>query len=276
MRRLTSISSSRAITGSRVPRRGFSLVELMMALVVGMILAGALITFMIASFESNSDFMRATRLAQELRFAMDFVSSELRRAGYDEDALSYAMQGATGAATSDFAPMLFIPDVDGDGVDDDACIIYAYDRSTGDAGRVNLSNGEIRGIRLVRVAVNGTASTGVIEMAESSAGVTPACDDPAADYSAYPPTCTGGWCAVTDSRELDVSAFSLDLGGVINVPGTAFATPMQVRDVHVVLTGNPIGDASATRSMASSIRVRADCTKAASDCALAPVKTGSN
>jgi len=272
--RLTS--RSRAVTPCHRRHFGFSLVEMMMALLVGMIVASALVTFMVASLESNSEFMRAVRLTQELRFAMDYVSSELRRAGYDEDALSYAMQGSTGTATSDFAPVLFMSDLNGDSVNDDACVIYAYDRSTGDAGRVNLSNGEIRGIRLVRVVVNGIANVGVIEMAESSVGVTPACDDPAADYSAYPPTCAGSWCAVTDSRELDVSAFALGLGAVINVPGTAFATPLQLRDVSVLLAGNPIQDPSATRSMDSSVRVRADCMKTASACSLAPVKTGSN
>ncbi len=247
-----------------------------MALAAGMLLATALVAFLVASFRSNSEFTKATRLTQELRFAMDFISTELRRAGYDENALSYAMQGATGTATSDFAPILFNRDQNGNGVNDDACIIYAYDRAPGEPGLVNLSDGEIRGLRLVRATVGGVADVGVIEVAESSAGVTPACDDPPADYSAYPPACTGSWCAATDPRELDVSAFTLDVSEVISVPGTASATPLQVRDVNVVLTGNPIGDSSATRSMDSSIRVRADCMRTATDCALAPVKTGSN
>ena len=249
---------------------------MMVALVVGMIVTTALVAFMLASLKSNSDFAKATRLTQELRFAMGFVSSELRRAGYDEDALGYAMQGASGTATSDFAPMLFLRDQNGDGVNDDACIIYAYDRSPGDAGQVNLSNGEIRGIRLVRVTVDGIGNVGVLEMAESSAGVTPACADAAADYGSYPPACTGSWCSVTDPKVLSVSAFTLGLGSVINVPGTATAAPMQVRDVNVVLTGNPIGDAVATRSIDSSIRVRADCMKATAACVVAPVQTGAN
>jgi len=75
---------------------------------------------------------------------------------------------------------------------------------------------------------------------------------------------------------LSVSAFTLGLGSVINVPGTATAAPMQVRDVNVVLTGNPIGDAVATRSIDSSIRVRADCMKATAACVVAPVQTGAN
>jgi len=186
------------------------------------------------------------------------------------------MQGSTGTATSDFAPMLFNRDKNGDSVNDDACIIYAYDRSPGDAGQVNLTNGEIRGIRLVRVTANGVANVGVIEMAESSAGVTPACADATADYATYPPTCTGSWCAVTDSRVLNVSAFTLNVGTILNVAGTASTTPMQVRDVQVVLTGNLLRDPTLTRSVDSSVRVRADCMKTTANCALAPIKTGSD
>jgi prepilin-type N-terminal cleavage/methylation domain-containing protein len=267
---------TKSIRSARGGITGFSLIELMIAIVAGLIVSLAAVAFMVSSLKSNSDFTQATRLTQDLRFAMSFVSAELRRAGYDEDALFYAMQGATGTATSDFAPMLFVTDQDGDSVNDDACIIYAYDRSPGDPGQVNLSNGEIRGIRLVRVTVNGVDDVGVIEMAESSTGVTPACDDATADYSTYPPTCTGSWCAFTDSRVLNVSSFTLNVGTMLNVAATASTTPMQVRDVQVALAGNLLRDDALTRSVESSVRVRADCMKSTSACALAPVLTGSN
>jgi prepilin-type N-terminal cleavage/methylation domain-containing protein len=267
---------SKTMRSKPVGASGFSLIEMMVAIVAALIVSLSAVAFMLASIKSNTDYTQSTRLTQDLRFAMGFVSAELRRAGYDENALFYAMQGTTGTATSDFAPMLFNRDKNGDGVNDDACMIYAYDRSPGDAGQVNLSNGEIRGIRLVRVTANGVANVGVIEMAESSAGVTPTCADAAADYSTYPPTCTGSWCAVTDSRVLNVSAFTLNVGTILNVAATATTTPMQVRDVQVVLTGNLLRDSGITRSVDSSVRVRADCMKTTAACALAPVLTGSN
>jgi hypothetical protein len=75
---------------------------------------------------------------------------------------------------------------------------------------------------------------------------------------------------------LNVSAFTLNVGTILNVAATATTTPMQVRDVQVVLTGNLLRDSGITRSVDSSVRVRADCMKTTAACALAPVLTGSN
>jgi Tfp pilus assembly protein PilW len=265
------------MNSNRARTSGFGLVELMIAIAAGLVVALAAVSFMVTSLKSNSDFVKSTRLTQQLRFSMGFVSSELRRAGYDQKAITYSFQPLSTALTSDFSPMLFNRDRDGDGTSDDACVIYAYDRSAGtDPGKVNLASGEIRGLRLVRATVNGVANVGVIEMGESAAGLTPTCADATADYSTYPPACTGGWCAVSDPRTINITAFTLDVGGIQNVPATSASTAMQVRDVNIVLSGNLIRDASVVRSLDSSVRVRADCMKTTAACGLAPVKTGSD
>ena len=55
------------------PRKvaGFSLVELMVALVAGMVVAGAMLAFTVSSVRANSDFVAAARLTQELRNTLD-------------------------------------------------------------------------------------------------------------------------------------------------------------------------------------------------------------
>lgn len=244
--------------------QGFSLIELMVSLVAGLIVIGAVGAFMMSSFKSNSDFVAATRLTQELRNSMDFISRDLRRSGYDENAMDYlALPDTATKRTSDFSPLLI----------NGSCVIYAYDRTPGEEGLVNLSNGEIRGIR--RVVVGGV---GVIEFAESAAGITPACGGAGATYTTYPATCnsTTGWCALSDPRVLNITEFSLDTTGYIDALGTATASPIQIRDVIARLKGTLVGDTEVNRSVESSIRIRADCLKVTASCNVAPVQTGTN
>ncbi|MGH8030412.1 MAG: PilW family protein, partial [Arenimonas sp.] len=94
---------------------GFSLIEMMVALVAGMIVVAAVIAFMMSSFSSNADYVRSTRLTQELRNTLDLATRDLQRAGYDDNALLYLGN----ANTSPFAPIL----VSG------SCVVYAYDRT---------------------------------------------------------------------------------------------------------------------------------------------------
>ena len=53
-------------------------------------------------------YVRSTRLTQELRNSLDLVSRELRRAGYDENALRYIAMSASNNATSPFAAMRIV------------------------------------------------------------------------------------------------------------------------------------------------------------------------
>ena len=62
--------------------QGFSLVELMISLAIGLIVVSAVLAFTLSSLTANSEYVQSTRLSQELRNTMDFVSRELRRAGF--------------------------------------------------------------------------------------------------------------------------------------------------------------------------------------------------
>ena len=66
-------------------QRGFSLIELMIALVVGLIVSGAAVALVAAIGKSNADTVRATRLTQELRATVEVMARGLRRARSDQD-----------------------------------------------------------------------------------------------------------------------------------------------------------------------------------------------
>ena len=68
---------------NRCSQAGFSLVELMVAMVAGLIVIGAVIVFTISTVQAYSENIRSSRLTQELRTSMNILAREVRRAGYD-------------------------------------------------------------------------------------------------------------------------------------------------------------------------------------------------
>jgi prepilin-type N-terminal cleavage/methylation domain-containing protein len=222
---------------------GFSLVELMVAVTAGLIVSAAVVAFTMASFKSNGEYVQSTRLTQELRNTLDLVTRDLRRAGYDENALQHM---STGTA-SPFAKLLLT----------NTCVIYAYDRTGGTQGTVDVGRGEVRGLRVATRTINGR-NVGVIEYAESSGTTRPTCAGASPDYTVFPPTCSSStWCSLSDPSVVDITAFLLtDRRTVV---GGAVGERMQVRDIDVDMTGRLTGTTAYTRNVHGSVRVRADC-----------------
>lgn len=246
---------------------GLSLVELMVALVAGLIVVGAVLTFTMSSLRANTHFIESTRLTQELRTNLSLITDELRRAGYDEASMQYVARPATYTQVSPFSTMLLNTNPDGDTATQDSCVVFAYDRLPGTAGALELSNGEIRAFRWMSRTVQGR-QVGVLEFAESSTSA-PACDGGSPNYSTYPATCgSSGWCAISDPRVLDVTAFNLNPVGVVNYPGV-----MQMRRMRVELRGRLLSDPNTVKGAMSNVRIRADCvrTDPATNCTAAPV-----
>ena len=159
---------------------------------------------------------------------------------------------------SPFTLLRVEPGTDGD------CVLYAYDRGVPSAaGQVKLADGEIRGFRLRTRAVNGL-SVGVLEVAESAAAVTPACNGAEPDFTKYPAACNAGsgWCALSDPRVLDVDAFVINTIDSINVASVPKGLPFSIRDLKVTLTGSLVGIVPAvSRTTLTRVRVRADCMR---------------
>lgn len=270
----------RPVTAPSVRRTaGFSLIELMVALVAGMVVVGAVLAFTVSSVRANADYVGSARLMQELRSVSQYVNSELRRAGYDEDSMAFLASSTT--QVSEFAPML---------VDTTAganCVIYAYDRLPGTTGEIDLDNQELRGVRRSTVTMDGV-QVGVIEMAESAAGLQPACAGAGPDYSKYPVMCNAatGWCPLSDPRIVAIDTFIVDIDGVdANADGVPDAShgrqelssvgsgymPMQIREARVTVGGHLRSDDDVDRSIVSNVKIRANCLRALiSECNAAP------
>jgi len=122
-----------ALRRTRSPRRtrGFTLIELMVALVLSLIIAGAVLALVLAIIRSNRLTLQSTRLNQELRATLSVVAADLRRARGVDDPLSSALL----VGGNPFGPM---------STANANCVIYAYAGAVdGPWHIVRLQNGRV-------------------------------------------------------------------------------------------------------------------------------------
>ena len=118
---------------------GFSLIELMVGMAVGLIMLTAVVALTASVLRTNAETVTIAKLNQEGRSLGDLMSRELRRARYSGNYLQFV--GAGGAVTNAFAAV----DILGGG----NCIRFAYDADD-DGG---LDNNEVKVISLSDGAV---------------------------------------------------------------------------------------------------------------------------
>ncbi len=92
---------------------GFTLIELMIAMVLGLIVIGAVLALSLSMIRANSDTIAATRLTQELRATSASIASELNRAGSSENPFNLTAAAALGTVTLASA---------------NKCVIYSYSK----------------------------------------------------------------------------------------------------------------------------------------------------
>ena len=81
-------------------QRGFSLIELMVGMAIGLILMSAVVALTVSMLRTNAETVTLSKLTQEGRAISDLVTREVRRARYSGNARAFV--GAAGAATNAF------------------------------------------------------------------------------------------------------------------------------------------------------------------------------
>ena len=64
-------------------QRGFTLIELMISIVIGLIILTAVIGMFVTMIKADNDYLKSIRLNQELRSSMSLITRNIRRAGID-------------------------------------------------------------------------------------------------------------------------------------------------------------------------------------------------
>lgn len=73
---------------ARVKNTGFTLIELMISIVIGLLLVTAVLTIYVSMSTSNVEYLKSVRLNHELRSALSVMARDIRRAGHNRSAAS--------------------------------------------------------------------------------------------------------------------------------------------------------------------------------------------
>jgi prepilin peptidase dependent protein B len=254
-------------------QKGFSLIELMVSTVVGMIIIAGATNVYITTVVSSSDTLKQSKLNQELSTLMSVMAGDILRAGVTGN-LDYVSPQTNAFNQVDNTALEVIDNVtDNNQVTwanagtGGSCIVYTYDANLN--GTVD--NTDIFGFRL---------NNGVVEMRQQGDVVNNTRHDSCNDAE-------DTWLQVTDGRVVNVTnlTFAFDNSECINtrepndadedgngtndnsaemdcydtapVNGSGNIT-VEVRQIDITLTGQLVADASVSASLNQSVRVRND------------------
>jgi len=227
---------------------GMTLIELMIAMVISLIVSGAMVVLMANTLGTGTRTINMTHLTQELRTALQIMSRDLRRANYIEP-----LQARTCIQNVDCLADLGISDkigaievgddTDGDGFGE--CLSFWLDRTPNDT---------VDGI--VRTGFRLAVSSGVgrIEMLNDDTSTS-------VDGDNCP---NGTWVAITDPDVVDVNSFVVDDTASYNLTITTGGSTQTTQKIRLELGAQLITAGSIgypiTRTVGDEIRVRNDFT----------------
>ncbi len=221
-----------------LPAAGFSLVELMIAITLGILVISGVFSIFITTVRSNSDMLKTTKLEEELAAAMTYMVRDIRRAGYTPAAYNPANLGIGFVNTFD---AITIADTDEDSpADDFDCLLYSYD-ADGDGALTTAAPDERRGFRF---------NTDDDAIAEREGGTDCA---------------GGGWenitasnIAITNLRFEMVTATKVIDVGADGTSGTADDSTLAVQRLAITIDGQLANDPEVARTLQQTVRIRND------------------
>ncbi len=208
---------------------GFTLVETMVSLVIGLLVVAAAIGLLVNRIREHRALLVESRLLQDLRTSADLVMRDLRRAGYWGDAVAGIRHTAAGEVSNPY--LALAPTA---GASDAVSFRYSRDATENHI----LDDNEKFGFRL---------RDGVIQMLIGD----------------------GSWQAMTDAGTMTVTSFvvtpivrEISLDGSCAkacAPGAVDCPPrQQVRSLAVAITGRSTADSKVVRSVRGQVRLRND------------------
>lgn len=233
------------ISTSARRQAGFSLIELMVGMAVGLIIVGGAISVYVNAVRSGGDTLRSAKLNIELRGAMNMMVADIRRAGYAYNVANLSSNPFTQPSTN-----LALPSA--------ACLLFSYDRNDNDDGVVA---NEYLGFKKA-----GTEVSMRFSGSSTAAGCSVAGDS---------------WESITDNSSILVDSLTFTINNQCenaqtglkaaneacaagsNVYDVAAAATgksdlIEIRDITISITGHHKNDALTTMTLSQSVRVRND------------------
>ncbi|MDP1666095.1 MAG: prepilin-type N-terminal cleavage/methylation domain-containing protein [Methylobacter sp.] len=226
---------------------GFTLIEIMIALLIGLVILSATISMYVNTVKGSTDTINSARLNYDIESVMLLMVNDLTRAGY--------WGGATDGVDSSTNP--FIAGAANIQIPTAACILYSYDAPSALAvnGDGIVNNGEYYGFKLQ----SGAISIRSADTAEATAN------------------CTGtGWSALTVPQDVNITALTfttaykcLNVTTSLSYDTTCAAVvtaanlasgekAVESRQFNIALTGQLAADTTVTKTLNGTVKVRND------------------
>jgi len=185
---LKNLSSRVGFTAAR----GFSLIEMMVAIVMGMVVAAGAVLLIVAIDKSNSETIQSTRINQELRALAGVIGDEIKRARRLHDPIGFAGQGLTAATSLDFVD-----------TSTSGCILYAYQDAPLNATTASTNNALVT--EFEEIYLKTTAGVGVIMFGQKA-------DSSSTLAASHPLACSSS--NTTTSTQLSSSSSQINVTGL--------------------------------------------------------------
>jgi type IV pilus assembly protein PilW len=213
-------------------QKGFSLIELMIGVTLGLFLLAGAVTMFVSNISGSHTLLLEARINQDLRASLDLMERDIRRTGYWSNAISGVLLGATATATTT-NPYGSITCSNCGATSTSAQLTYSYTKDNTENN--TLDSNEQFGYRL---------SSGKLQMQTSS----------------------GTWQDMTDSNILTITSFgitesitAIDVSNACTTTTNMVVTPtLYVRRYDISITGQAVSNTAITRTLRSSVRPRND------------------
>lgn len=240
---------------------GFTLIEIMIALVLGLFIVGVTLTVYLTTVRGSSETIKSARLNHDLESAMSLMVNDIRRAGYWGGANSQGNPFENPFANqyvTDSAP-LGRPSV--------SCYLYSYDF---DADEV-VDADEYYGFKLdggtIRMRLTGSSNTDC-DNGNWAAGEIIDSDIISIDSLQFLPLSTCLNADITSAEVIAAGAGATKVNTENNVTCTANASlnglansgdrVIERREVNIILSGSLVDDASVSKTINSTVIIRND------------------
>jgi len=242
-------------------QHGFTLIELMVSLAIGLLITSGVLSFYISSMQAHRENLEMSMLNQELNAMLHLIDHDIRRAGFWA-----GVPGTDDLATNPFMASpndVVISEKSGETAG--SCVIYSYDLNkdkqigVGSAATAapfnappyDFTNVEQFGFRRVGNAVQMRTGLAIVNEATLD------CD-------------SGAWTALSDkSTEITQLSFSLNTQ-YLDVTTGATCTPINsnccvtgdacqlIRDISIQMSGRLLRDPSIIKSVSTITHIRND------------------
>lgn len=208
--------------------KGFSLVELMVALLLSSLLVGSAIAILSSTVRHSHQTVNTIRLYQDLESVVLLMSNDIRRAGYWSNVASDVDSNSNNnpymAAATDLK------------INNNNCVLLSYDANNdGVLAALNSTNDERFGYRLRGTAVQARPSSGQFNCNSSDTN----------------------WEDITDRNSIVITQLLLTLANSA-VPSGNNGGTINIRNVDVTITGHHVDNPAVSKTLTHRVRLRND------------------